>query len=199
MKININEIKEIDLSHLIDKISRDDMKPIINYDAGVTHYKLLSSISKQLNDTLIIDLGTHHGLSCLALSTNPKNKIISYDVTSHKFGCELPNNVERRVGNIFDLKQESILLESNFIFLDTAHNGNFELKVYEYLRDNKYKGFIIYDDIHFNQSMKYFWNKVDDNIKTDITRVGQGDTGTGLIDFNNIVEVKLYEETWWNE
>ena len=76
--LDIEKIKSVDLSHLIDKVSREDLKPCINWPEGTSHYKLLSNIAEQLNNSLIIDLGTHHGLSCLALSTNQNNRIISY-------------------------------------------------------------------------------------------------------------------------
>ena len=206
MILDAQKVRKIDLSHFVDNITREDLKKWINAPAGYSHYKLLAHVAQQLNDSLIIDIGTHHGLSCLALSVNEKNKVITYDISDQKFGSIIPDNVERRVGNIFDLKGESILLDADFIFLDTAHLGDFELQVYEYLRDNNYKGFIIYDDIHFSNEMVNFWNKIPNDIKTDLTYMGHGEgrgqnpdvpgimAGTGMVDFNNKVKLADKEE-----
>ena len=197
MVLNFKKIKNIDLSQLADNISRKDLKPVMNSPAGYAHYKLLAYIAYQLNNSIIIDIGTHHGLSCLALSVNRENKVITYDITPDKFGCIIPDNVERRIGNIFDLKEESTLLESDFIFLDAAHRGDFELQVYKYLKNNNYKGFIVYDDIHWSNDMIKFWDAISDDIKTDITYMGHGDgdgpngciSGTGLVDFGGKIEI----------
>ena len=192
--IDYNRVDSIDNSLLVNFIGRSDHKKIVNKDAGQEHYKLLRYLSQQFTSGLIVELGTHHGTSAVALGIDQKNKIITYDVSSGRFGCALPDNVVRRLGNIFDLNEESILLKANFIFLDTAHLGDFEYRVYEYLRDNNYKGFIVYDDILEYSEMREFWNKIPDisdyHFKYDITSVGHY-SGTGLVDFSRRVKINL--------
>jgi len=191
--IDYDQVNDIDNSSLIRFIRREDHKRIVNRSAGEEHYRLLRYLSQQFTNGLIVELGTHYGTSALALSIDQKNKIITYDVSDGRFGCSLPDNVTRRLGNIFDLNEESILLQADFIFLDTSHTGDFEYRVYEYLRDNNYKNFIVYDDILQYEAMREFWNKIPDvsnnHSKHDITRMGHS-SGTGLIDFGGHVRIK---------
>lgn len=186
MKIQKSKIHEVDNSDLIDLISRQEHKNIINGQPGVEHYKLLRYVASLVNDSLIVELGTHNGTSSTAMSTNTSNNIITYDVRDVYSVNKQPSNVERRIGNIFDKGDADILLKSSFIFLDTAHLGDFELKVFNYLNDNGYKGLLILDDIHFNKAMKEFWNKIP-LTKYDVSDVGHGlpNTGTGIVDFSN--------------
>ena len=117
----------------------------------------------------------------------------------------MPKNLKKYVGNIFDLGHQKKLLNAKLIFIDTAHNGDFEYKVIKYLIDNNYKGIVILDDIYWNGKMFYFWQAIKIK-KTDLTLIGHGDgsgpngniSGTGLIDFSNEliinfdgVEIKL--------
>ena len=188
MKINYKEVKKIKLSHLMHYVVRDEMKQnFYDDETSPHHYKLLSYISQQKDNQLIYELGTHWGLSSTALAENKSNKIISYDVADRRH-IKLPSNIERRVGNIFTLKQEHELLTADIIFLDTAHRGDFEDLVYKYLKLNEWKGILILDDINFNTPMREFWNSIDVK-KYDVTEVGhsEGNTGTGIVDFNNQV------------
>ena len=46
------------------------------------HYYLLAYLSNLVNNSIIIDLGTHVGTSALALAFNNSNKILTYDITN---------------------------------------------------------------------------------------------------------------------
>lgn len=200
MKINIikSEIDKVDLTHLVDIVSRDDHKKIIIGEAGLQHYKLLSYLSKQINNSTIVELGTHHGTSCLCLCENKTNRVVTFDVTDKKFGIKkIPENLTRHIGNIFNINPR-ILLESSLVFLDTAHDGDFELEILNFLIENNYKGLLLLDDIHYNNSMINFWNNIN-LTKYDITSVGHGiitpsatptgKSGTGIVDFNNNIQI----------
>jgi len=197
MQLNYKEIKEINLDNLTMSIPDNAYKELIIGEAGKEHYRLLAYISLKLNNANIIELGTHRGCSSLALSINETNNIRTYDVKDIYFIQPQPSNVTRVIGNIFDLHEEHMLLDADFIFLDTAHTGEFEHRVYNYLVDNNYKGFIIYDDIWWSDAMIQFWNIVLDNIKYDITDIGHGGgygprghiSGTGLVDFSNSITI----------
>lgn len=194
MKIVYKEINKIDLSSLIELITRKDHKILINDPAGKEHYKLLAYLSLSINNAKILELGTHNGTSSTALSINSSNNIRTYDVLD-LYSAKQPKNVTRVIGNIFDLKEENYLLNSDFIFVDTAHTGTFEWQIYEFLLNNNYKGFVIFDDIHWSVEMIEFWNKIPNNIKFDITKIGHGEglgplgsvSGTGLVDFSGKV------------
>jgi len=200
MKLIYEEIKNIDLSFLKPLITRKEHIELINAPAGQEHYKLLAYISSKLNYANIVELGTHNGTSSTALSINNTNNIRTYDIKNVYNVLTQPSNVTRIIGNIFDIKEEQYLLDADFIFLDTMHTGEFEWQVYEYLRDNGYKGFIIYDDIHWSDNMIEFWNKIPNDIKYDITEIGHGNgsgpkgqiSGTGLVDFSS--NITLFTE-----
>lgn len=197
MKIDIikSDIKKTNTFHLVELLSRVDHKTYIVGDAGVEHYKLLTYLSKQLNNTLILELGTHHGTSCLCLCENRSNKVITYDLSDREFGLKkLPENLTCRIGNIFEI-DPYIMLEASLIFLDTQHDGPFETQIYNFLVENDYKGMLLLDDIYFNTEMINFWNNIKIK-KYDITSVGHGvinstgnPTGTGILDFNNNIGI----------
>jgi len=193
-----SEINKINLTHLVDILSREDHKRLIVEQAGLEHYKLLSYLSKQINNSTIVELGTHHGTSCLCLCENESNSVVTYDLTDRKFGLKkIPKNLTRHVGNIFDINPE-ILLKASLIFLDTAHEGDFELEVLNFLIRNDYKGLLLLDDIHYNEAMINFWNNIKIT-KYDITKVGHGiinpttsptgKSGTGLVDFDENIDI----------
>ena len=193
MIINKTLVDAIDLTPYVHLITRKDHKPIFLAPAGENHYKLLAYIATQINDELIIELGTHEGTSSTALAINKSNKIVTFDVKNMYTIAEQPLNVERKIGNIFNLGMQDMLLQSAFIFLDTAHRGDFEWEVYSFLKENNYKGILVLDDIHWNKPMKEFWNNID-TLKYDITNLGHGIcpagvAGTGIVDFSNQVVI----------
>ena len=133
MIITKTDIFSIKLDKYIKYINRDDHKKIFIAPPGQNHYYLLAYLSSIISNSLIIELGTHHGTSSLALSINKTNTIITYDVVN-KYGIKpQPDNVIRKIGNIFNLNEQAKMLSASFIFLDTAHTGEFEWEVYEYL------------------------------------------------------------------
>jgi len=193
MIINKTLVDAIDLTSYVHLISRKDHKPIFLAPAGENHYKLLAYIATQLNNKLIIELGTHEGTSSTALAINKSNKIVTFDVKDMYTVTVQPSNVERKIGNIFKLGMQDVLLQSAVIFLDTAHRGDFEWEVYSFLKENDYKGILVLDDIHWNDAMKKFWEKID-TIKYDVTHLGHGIcpdgiAGTGIVDFSDQVVI----------
>jgi len=198
MKIIKSKIESCDISSYVTNITREDHKRIFIEPPGKNHYKLLAYLSLLINDKTIIELGTRHGTSSLALSINKTNTIITYDIADRYGIVPQPDNVKRRIGNIFSLNEQDTMLFASIIFLDTAHEGDFEWQVYTYLRDNNYKGILLLDDIHWNDAMQNFWNKID-TLKYDITDIGHGKCiagpnnynicGTGLVDFSGKISL----------
>ena len=195
MKIIKEDVTKIDLSYLVDNITREEHKKLIMSPPGKEHYKLLTYLTRRLNNAIIVELGTHNGTSSLCLCDNILNKVITFDVRDVYSVKKQPINLTRRVGNIFEM-DPSILLKSDLIFLDTAHNGDFEKEIYLYLLNNEFKGILLLDDIFFNDEMVQFWNFI--NIKKyDISSIGHGGKhpsptglcGTGLVDFSNTIEI----------
>jgi hypothetical protein len=154
--------------------------------SGIEHYRLLTYLSDQFNDTTFYDIGTKGGGSALALSSNKRNNVLSYDIENTYISHQL-----YEVGNIkFNIEDMSTnedtlsrVCDSSIIFIDTMHDGAFEQFMYDHLFKNTYKGLILFDDIHLNPQMEMFWNRLPCDHKIDLTKFGHA-TGTGLVCFN---------------
>lgn len=200
MIIKKSDVKSIDLSNFVDIVQRDDHKLNINDIAGHHHYKLLAYLSLNLNG-LIVELGTHHGTGTLALCSNEKNRVISYDIKDIFGLSHVPENLTLRVENILNsLDGMEQLLDAELIFMDTAHTGDFEQTIFDWLKENNYGGILLLDDIFWANEMIKFWEGIDIT-KYDLTDIGHGDPkdilgpagnvpGTGLVDFSNKVKIE---------
>ena len=181
-KLKLEKIKNINLESLSNLILEQEYKNYFLEVPGKEHYNLLAYISTLYNGQSLLDIGTYKGCSAIALSHNPLNKVISFDITPGLLKLsQQPKNVEFRLDNILDVNYRELILSSPFIMLDTAHDGPFEYKFYNYLLEIEYKGILLLDDIHLNNSMKDFWNSISIE-KYDISNIGHI-TGTGLVYF----------------
>jgi hypothetical protein len=171
------ELNKIDLSHLeplLAKQRQDD--GYFQRPAGVEHYKLLAWISQQIDGGLITEIGTLDGMGLVALSYNPKNKVVSWDIKDCDWKGQVPENGKRKIvyNGFFDE-----VVKSDIIFYDGAHDGIQEAQFLTELQNRNWKGYIFFDDIHFNIEMEEFWKAVT-LPKKDWTDIGHH-CGTGLI------------------
>ena len=180
--------------------------------AGEEHYRLLATLSRLCSTAPgtppFVDLGTFYGLSAFALASAPNARVISFDVEDRAskiaalngmsrgaFGGAVPN-VVFNVQNILrgDGEGRSALLRAPLVLLDTFHEPNtvpFEQEVIEFLLANHFKGIIVVDDIHLNLEMVRWWKALAGPglRKWDVTAVGHGISGTGLLDFGDRLQV----------
>lgn len=159
--------------------------------SGQEHYRLIRYLASQI-DSNIVEIGTHAASSAIAMSLDTKNTILTYDVVDVKEkNYDYINNIIFRITNYQkDEEYEDFILNSKMIFIDAPHDGFFERDLYSWLKEKKYQGLTIWDDIHLNEPMKSFWNDVD-LPKSDITKYGHI-TGTGAIYFSD--GMQLIEE-----
>ena len=133
---------------------------------------------EKIHLTCEFDVGTNKCMSALALSYNKLNKVKTFDIVKL-----LPENPE--VENIeyilSDSTEDSDLINCPIIFLDVDHDGLYEDIFYDYLKSINWKGILILDDIHINDPMKNFWDRIEEK-KYDITNIGHW-SGTGLVIF----------------
>jgi hypothetical protein len=210
MIIDLNDAKNCILHKELSKYIKDKKMIEEVFESEGEHYNLLSYMANKIDNGIIVDIGTHRGYSALALSINSSNKIYTYDIKIIKGGLEnninpIPDNISwtiEEVGGDPIMSDDGLklLLDANLIFLDIAHGGVHETKIYNYLVDKKYKGILLVDDIHYNGRMKRFWGNIATD-KHDLSSVGHSGgssneasnrkliCGTGLIDFNNNVEI----------
>ena len=115
-------------------------------------------LSKQFNNTTILDVGTRTGGSALALSYNDKNKVISYDLVEQGASSGIKkDNVEFKIQ---DFREDDTLDYDNIsiIMIDVdPHDGTAEEEMFEYLEEKGWKGLVLLDDIdHNGQRLKTF-------------------------------------------
>ena len=181
MIIDYNELIDVNLRSLSNLIREDEFRSYFCNKPGEEHYRLLAYLSTKFNNTTILDIGTFKGCSAIALSYNKNNFIKSFDLIDCKQIKEIPKNVEFIIGDFTDNIYKQLVLDTPLIILDTNHTGDFEYKVYNYLKEINWVGYLILDDIYLNDEMKSFWNDIS-NEKYDITKYGHW-SGTGLVIF----------------
>lgn len=182
--VSNNVLDSIDTSYIDvhqDKLMNFELNHNPYYfhlESGKEHYRLLIYISTLYNNEVIFDVGTNKCMSALALSYNKSNKIKSFDIVKLLPENPLVDNIEYIIG---DSTKDTDLNNCSIIFLDVDHDGSYENIFYDYLKSINWKGILILDDIHLNQPMKEFWNKISEE-KYDITNIGHW-SGTGLVLF----------------
>jgi hypothetical protein len=171
--MTLKELNRLDLSEY-QKYLHESMVSDFNNVAGYAYYRLLNYICK--GKKLVYDIGTYKGSSAIAMSS--AKKVVSYDIENHRM-CKKPKNVTFKIG---DCTEDENLIKSDVIYLDTNHDGVFELKVIKHLRKNDYKGILILDDIRLNRDMLRLWYNEITEPKEDVTSIGHM-TGTGIVYF----------------
>jgi len=178
------QLNAIDLSVFEPYIYESWAKKYFTMEAGKEHYRLLYYASSQLsNNSSIVELGTFMGHSALALSigaNNSNSTITTFDIVN-KVDCDLmPNTTFELVAE--GKFKKAALKSASLIFVDTFHDGTLEENVLQYLISIKWKGIVIFDDIHLNAEMKAFWNVITVR-KEDWTDIGHW-SGTGIVFFD---------------
>ena len=75
--------KEIDFKGAENFTKNNNMLHDINCKPGVEHYKLLSYISLQYENELLVEIGSWIGAGVLGLAFNSKNYVITYDISPY--------------------------------------------------------------------------------------------------------------------
>lgn len=184
--LNIADVHQINLEYLIP-LAFDRDAGHLKDPAGLEHYKLLGWFSTKFNNATLVEIGTRHGTSALALSHNPTNKVISYDIYA-QLDNPLVNtreNIEFRVEDVWVTGLDK-LKSADLIFVDIdPHNGQKELELFNYLKAAKYKGIFLLDDVsNYWPDLKIATELMIHDKKFDITKYGHF-SGTLLIDFSN--------------
>lgn len=113
---------------------------------------MLRHLAGQFPGTLVVDVGTHLGLSALALST-PHNTVLSLDIDNRRLaGLELPDNIEFRIANMVTDTQVFPLNASLALLDIDPHDGVQERAIVQQLLDREWHGLLVCDDIHLNAS-----------------------------------------------
>lgn len=201
MVINLNnlyldEFKMINFEYLVTST-------YYNLNSGEQEYRLYSYLSTLFNDTIILDLGTSHGTSAVALSHNINNKVITYDIinciNNDNHLIYKKHNIEFRIKNVLDDLNEEFVSKIKIVMIDIDHYGNVEKDIIDKLYKLNFSGIIILDDVfnhpdyEINNCMNTLWNKLDtykNTKKVDVSKYGHW-TGTGILLMNTDIELIL--------
>ena len=201
--ITIDDLNTINFEQMYSMAVQNEKDVDFFSAPGKEHYKLLSYFSTLFNNSNIIDIGTHLGHSALALSYNASNTIYSFDIMDKvRENIKTTKNIKFCNDDLFNRetadKWKDIILSCPFIFLDVdPHNGTMELDFLTYIKEIKYSGFIICDDIWFFKEMRdNFWYKIEDKYRYDLTNLGHW-SGTGIISFNEDITFDKYTNENW--
>lgn len=178
-----NELLDVLNMNLYQTIDNKEYQNYYTEKSSKEHYRLLTHISNSFDNQTFVDIGSLKGSSALALSTNKKNKVYSFNLFNQLSLSTIPENIEFIIDNVINGKYDHILMTAKFILLDTFHDGTFEKQFYNHLVSIGYLGYLLLDDIHLNPEMKEFWNSIDKN-KIDLTHIGHW-SGTGLVYFKS--------------
>lgn len=180
IKINKEEVKTLDISELESiSLNKNDW-----LSAGQSEYRLYAYLSTFFNESYILDVGTRTGGSALALSHNPTNKVISYDLIEQGASGIKKDNIEFKIQ---DFREDDTLEwdKVSIIMIDVdPHDGVQEVEMMEFLKDKGWSGIILLDDIGPGwPEVEDMWNAIDEP-KLDVTEVGHM-SGTGLVNFGS--------------
>jgi len=189
--IDIEKLK--DLCNTSNQLISDDLleKTICTQeDASVRspgveahYYRFFYFLAKELKPKLIVELGTHTGISsaCLAVGS-PESRVITLDNKDRVMPACAYDNIEYLVqDSLIDVGVTDI----DILFIDTLHDGQRTIKEYELYKDKMAaKSIIFFDDVNLNKSMVKFWKEL--NPKGEkISLPVHGDAGFGAILINN--------------
>jgi len=180
IKINKEDVKNLDVSAL----EKQSINPNDWLSAGQSEYRLYAYLSTFFNESYILDVGTRIGGSALALSHNPTNQIISYDLVEQGASQIKKDNITWKIQ---DFREDETLDWSkiSIIMIDVdPHDGVQEVEMMEFLKEKGWKGIILLDDIGPGwPEVEEMWNSIEEP-KIDVTEVGHM-SGTGLVNFGS--------------
>ena len=169
--------------------------------SGIQEYRLYSYLSTLFNDTTILDIGTSHGTSAIALSHNINNKVITYDIVNcinnNHHLIYKKSNIEFKIKNVLDDLNKEYLSKIKIIMIDIDHYGNVEKNIINKLYELNYSGIIILDDVfnhpdfEINKCVNNLWDSLDNytNIKKiNLNKYGHW-SGTGILLMNTDINI----------
>jgi len=188
MKIQIisKDVKELDVSHLRDmSLNQNDWLP-----AGQSEYRLYAYLSTFFHKSTILDIGTRTGGSALALSYNPTNQVISYDLVEQGASSIKKDNITWKIMNF--MEDETLDWDNiPIVMIDVdPHDGSQERVMMDWLRDKGWKGILIHDDIGPGwPDIQLMWDEIPEE-KFDVTEIAHM-SGTGIANFGNAHEISI--------
>jgi predicted O-methyltransferase YrrM len=184
----------IDLNDIASRI-KNRQTDYINIYPG-EHYKLLAAVVKNLQPSVVVELGTHLGYSslCMKKFLPPGGKVYTFDIIPFDGFADTiltPADFETGLIQYTDdltswenvVKHQSMLEQADVIFMDALKDGKQEYLFLEHLSRIQFrkKCLFIFDDIRLWNMLDIWYNL--DKPKLDMTSFGHW-SGTGLVEWS---------------
>ena len=150
-------------------------------------YRFYVWLSKQINNSLIIDLGTRKGTSAVAFANNRTNQVWTYDIRTYDFqgAWEDRDNLHYVVADVLSLPP-STYDDAAILHLDLLHDGETERQWLDKVDQSNFSGLLIMDDVNYGKfpGLMQLWN----SLKRRKLLLPPGIShfsGTGLVPFND--------------
>lgn len=182
-------IEAVDIGSLLPYVSWNDHKRFFPSPPGQEHYRLLAYLSTQIKCKRIIDIGTYLGSSAVALSLDMTKEVLTYDIADWiphlgdgKVTVKDRSNIRCSYDDYLD-DLADLVQGCDLVMVDIDHTGRTEELVMQKLREIKYTGLVLLDDIRLNDEMKRFYAAIPERT-VDVTEVGHW-SGTGIVVFDD--------------
>ena len=127
------------------------------------YYKFLHLYAKKMKPKVMVELGTYYGTAALALALgNTVGHVHTADIRMDIFRLYEGwyDNITRLDGDSIEVSDQ-LPKEFDLLYIDTEHTYERVAAEYNhYLHRVKKGGVIFLDDIHFNDDMETFWEKI---------------------------------------
>lgn len=176
---NEKELNELDMSGILSRMPENETewRDYVNSPAGREHYRLLNWFSSLIKNEELVEIGVYKGCSGLALSQNVSNKVTGFDLLNN-VTCSMPSNYNLIIDDYRSYPDK--IKKASLILYDTNHDGVLETQFINFIKEIKYKGMILFDDIFLNDEMINFWKEMNCNFPCmNLTKLGHC-TGTGI-------------------
>jgi hypothetical protein len=188
MKIKIvkDQVVKLDIDHLKEiSLNQNDWLP-----AGQSEYRFYAYLSTFFNNTTILDIGTRTGGSALALSYNPNNQVISYDLVEQGASSIEKENITWKIMNFME-DEEIDWKKVSIVMIDVdPHDGSQERVMMDWLREKGWKGILIHDDIGPDwPDIQMMWDEIPES-KLDVTDIAHM-SGTGIVNFGKAHKISI--------
>ncbi len=178
-----------------------DLDPVLKRRAGVAtrldrvsgqHYRILAGLAEAWDAERVVEIGTFHGTSALALLTSSTVEhlvtfdLVGWDHFEETLLCpsDFDERLEQRLGDLSDpsvfAAQRDLLAHADMMFIDASKDGVFEPAFLKQLfaLEPAQPQLIVLDDIRVLTMVK-LWNEIT-LPKFDLTSFGHW-SGTGII------------------
>jgi predicted O-methyltransferase YrrM len=162
------------------------------------HYRLLAALVKLLQPNQIVEIGTLHGLSSMAMMKflPPEGRITTFDIvpwdafpetclSTEDFADE---KLKQELGDLADIsifnRHRPLIERTNLLFVDGPKDGLFEMNLLRHLETVTLASplLVVFDDIRLWNMLK-IWQSIA-RPKLDLTSFGHW-SGTGLVEWKS--------------